>query len=162
MRRFLSFLVLALGAITPLQIRAQHGRAPTRVPAVLVLVDSSATSGEPFQVLRRASVEPHDVILLAQGADAWSLSAAVRQLVLLRRMQGDTSSATGPMRIRGAPTTHAAGPLPWAARVIEDLRNATARRVAGIGTAPAVQIWLPPQRRARPQAELRGRPAGTR
>ncbi len=36
--------------------------------------------------------------------------------------------------------------LPWADRVLTDLRSAQFREIDGMGSSRAVQIWLPPQR----------------
>ena len=72
---------------------------PMRVPVTLALVDS-LPSGAPFRILRRADVSPSDVILFRTGGDSTTLSEAVEQLVLTRRMQGDTAQARGAVRVR--------------------------------------------------------------
>jgi hypothetical protein len=106
-------------------------------------------SDAPFRILRRAGAEPGDVIVLSRAATGATLSQAVEQLLLIRRLQGDTARVTGSMRVR--PRQEAPGRrarmLPWAGRVINDLHGAAPRTVGGVGTIPAVIIWLPPQAR---------------
>jgi hypothetical protein len=120
---------------------------------VLALADS-LTSDAPFRILRRADVTPHDVILFRADADSATLSAAVHDLLAIRRVQGDTTrSGTGAMRVRqpGRAAPRTVRMLPWARRVMDDLRRADRQVIAGVGTVPSVQIWLPPQRRSNPQ-----------
>jgi len=117
-----------------------------------VLRDSLRAGGDAFAILRRAGVEPGDVIVLRPNADSAALSAAIEQLTLVRRIQGDTASASGIVRTRpkgGA--ARAPRVLPWARRVLDDLHRAPRRMVSGVGMVPAVVIWLPPQRGRRPQ-----------
>jgi hypothetical protein len=122
---------------------------PRRVPVTVVMLDTLA-SGTPFRILRRTEVDPRDVIVLRSDADSATLSAAVHELLLIRSVQGDTarSGAGGLVRVR--PHTRAPGRtvrmLPWGRRVVDDVRAAQSRAVAGVGTVRAVQIWLPPQR----------------
>lgn len=145
-------LILLVGGLLALQAEPaqaqQTARRPTRVPVTLTLVDTLAAE-TPFRILRRANVEPHDVIVFRRGADPVALSAAVEQLVLMRQAQGDTSETTGVMRVRmaGEEGRPGARMLPWARRVMDDLHHASTREIAGVGTVPAVVIWLPPQRR---------------
>lgn len=80
------------------------------------------------------------------------LSRAIMDLAVIRAESGDTvrkgvtPSAT--MRVRPSQDTppHAPRELPWAQRVLDDLRGARRRDIPGVGTFPAVEIWLPPQR----------------
>ena len=124
---------------------------PTRVPVTLALVDS-LPGGAPFRILRRADVSPEDVILFRKGGDSTTLSEAVDQLILMRRMQGDTAQGSGAVRVRRPHTPqHTARVLPWAHRVMDDLHRAERREIAGVGRAQTVQIWLPPQRARKPQ-----------
>lgn len=140
--------VVAVGA--PCVAQAQQGGAavpPTRVPVTVVVADD-LPGGAPFQVLRRADKDPRDVILLSRTADAAAFSEAVEQLILLRQAQGDTASVSGVMRVRRSDSPREMRPrvLPWADRVLGDLHRAPPRLVDGVGTLPAVEIWLPPQR----------------
>lgn len=137
------------GAELDAQESAGNSGRPTRVPVVLALVDT-LTGDAPFRILRRAEVTPHDVILFRVGADSATLSAAVHDLLSIRRVQGDTTrSGAGAVRVRQPVRTAAreVRMLPWARRVMEDLRRADRRVIAGVGAVPSVQIWLPPQRR---------------
>jgi len=137
------------GAELDAQQSTGNSRRPTRVPVMLALVDT-LTGDAPFRILRRADVTPHDVILFRAGADWATLSAAVQDLLSIRRVQGDTTrSGAGAMRVRqpGRTAAREVRMLPWARRVMEDLRRADSRVIAGVGTVPSVQIWLPPQRR---------------
>ncbi|HET7234462.1 MAG TPA: hypothetical protein VFJ16_30900 [Longimicrobium sp.] len=126
------------------------GRRPTRVPVMLVLVDTLPVE-TPYRILRRAELDPRDVIVLRTGADSVALSAAVWDLIVMRQAQGDTATAqsSGMMRVRRGDGGSQSAPriLPWASRVMSDLHHAAPREVAGVGTAPASVIWLPPQRR---------------
>lgn len=147
-----SFLILLGGVwLTGTNAQSQQSRAtrhPIRVPVTLSLVDTLPAE-TPFRILRRAEMDPHDVIVLRRGADSVALSEAVDQLVLMRQAQGDTAETTGLMRVRvtSAPQRLGRRVLPWARRVMDDLHRAPERVIAGVGTAPAVVIWLPPQRR---------------
>jgi hypothetical protein len=113
------------------------------------MVERSAVGDAGFRILRRADTPPHDIILLAPGADASALSEALAQLQTMRQVQGDTAAATGAMRVSRPGKGRGPRMLPWAPRVLQDLRRAAARPVAGVGTVPSVQVWLPPTRRAR-------------
>jgi hypothetical protein len=134
---------------------AQQGQGPTRptrVSVTLAVVDSARTGDAPYRLLRRVDISPHDVILLRAGADAVVLSEAVGNLLLIRAQTGDTATVSGAVRVRNG----AEGPnrqrrvLPWAGRVLSDLRQARPREVEGVGMVPTVEIWLPPQRGRRP------------
>lgn len=142
-------VVLGLGAVPPAVAQQTHvpGRA-TRVPVSVALVDALPT-GAPFQILRSIGPEPGDVILLPARANADDLSDAVQALLTLRRLQGDTAGTAGAMRVRRPQGHPHAQPrrYPWVARVLNDLRTAPVKRVPGVGTVPALEIWLPPQRR---------------
>ena len=139
---------IPLGAELVAQESPGDSRRPTRVPVVLALVDT-LMGDAPYRILRRAEVTPHDVILFRVGADSASLSAAVQDLLSIRRVQGDTTrSGTGAVRVRqpGRTAAREVRVLPWARRVMEDLHRANRQAIAGVGTVPSVQIWLPPQR----------------
>ena len=150
--RLLWILLIATGILSPAgAVSAQQGQPParpTRVPLTVALVDSARTGDAPYRILRRADATPHDVILLRSGSDAAVLSEAVNNLLLIRAQTGDTARVNGVMRVqrtRGA-SAHAPRVLPWAGRVLNDLQQAQAREVPGVGSVPTVEIWLPPQR----------------
>ncbi|HEX8830906.1 MAG TPA: hypothetical protein VF705_07070 [Longimicrobium sp.] len=128
---------------------AAQQRRPTRVP-VTVALEKTLPAATPFRILRRADLDPRDVILLGPDADSTVLSTAVWQLLIMRQVQGDTAARTDIVRVRrrdaGVRGTRV---LPWARRVVDDLNRTAPRTVAGVGSVPAVVIWLPPQRGAR-------------
>jgi hypothetical protein len=142
--------LLVLGR--PASVASQHdgtpARRPTRVPVTIALADT--TSAEPaYRIIRRADQPPYDVIVLSGHADAATLSAAVSDLLLVRTAQGDTATHAGLARVRRRrPDAHGARAprFPWTQRVLEDLRRAAPREIAGAGNVRAVEIWLPPQR----------------
>lgn len=146
MRNLLLLLFLMSAVVFP--VDAQEGR-PNRVPVTIALAEGSALGGVPFRILRRADAAPHDVILLAPGADAASLSEALGQLQTMRRVQGDTATGSGMMRLRSQGNGGGPRMYPWAPRVLQDLHRADARPLAGVGTVRSVQVWLPPTRRSR-------------
>lgn len=124
-----------------------HGK-PSRVPVTVVIVERLPVTGAPFVVLRRADATPRDVILLPAGADAKLLSEAVQMLLIARQAGGDTAAAPATLRVRPQRGRISQRPvLPWAQRVLNDLRRAEPRRVEGVGSVPAVEIWLPAQTR---------------
>lgn len=112
---------------------------------IAVLGVQALASGTAFQLVRRVDTSPRDVIVLAPNATAADLSAAIHSLVIARQAGGDTAIISGVVRVRKEDRQSRS--IPWAARVLNDLKSAPARKIAGIGTLPAVQIWLPPQQR---------------
>lgn len=141
--RVLALLLVILGA--PVSAASQTAR-PRRVPVTLVLVDTTAATSEPFRIVRRANADPHDVIFLSRRADEGTLSEAVEELLVLRSVQGDTVRSDGTMRVRHSTSRSQAPTLPWAARVLADLRRADPQMIASIGVHRAITIWLPAQR----------------
>lgn len=145
---------LIRGASGQTQQRGAPSAPPRRVPATIALADSIAQRGAEFVIIRRVGVAPHDVIVLRTGASAAHLSKAVRALITVRQAGGDRATTPATMRVRPHDSRaqlhrSATQPvLPWAPRVISDLHRAERRNIAGIGTVPAVQIWLPPQNRS--------------
>lgn len=159
MRHFYLFIVLLVSgafAAPATELLAQRGNGPshpTRVPVTLALM-STLPDSIPYRILRRADGPPYDVILFGSGADAGVLSEAVHDLLLLRAQTGDIPTSGGTMRVRrprGA-NGRSRPVLPWAQRVVSDLRRAERRAVPGVGEVQTVEIWLPLQR---PQAAPR-------
>ncbi|HEU4453060.1 MAG TPA: hypothetical protein VFR81_08365 [Longimicrobium sp.] len=150
--RILGALIAAALIVFPTPGAAQapkaHG-APTRVPVTVAMVERLPVPDAPFVVLRRTNVAPQDVILLPAGADARLLSDAVQMLLIARQAGGDTATAAATLRVRPqrGRTASQRPILPWAQRVLADLRRVATRPVEGVGTVPAVEIWLPPQTR---------------
>lgn len=128
---------------------AQEGRA--RVPAWVASSPDLEGSASPFRLARFAGSAPHDVILLAPGADAATLTQAVESLLAARRAGGDEAASDALLRV--PQPGMAKRELPWAARVLNDARAAAPRQIPGVGRVRAVRIWLPAQRRGSEGAE---------
>jgi hypothetical protein len=151
--------LLAVLTLCAGRLEAQQSR-PQRVPVTVVLVDRLAHPDVPFVMQRRPDLRPQDVIVLRSDATPDQLSDAVRGLLTARQAGGDSAAAPAAMRIRpntpaltGANRAAASRPtLPWAPRVLADLRRAEYREVPGIGHVRAVEIWLP--RQGRPARRL--------
>lgn len=134
-------------------LQAQHSTRPTRVPVTVVLVEKTPHDDAPAVILRRAGMTPQDVVLLrADAADGKQLSSVVLGLISARSVGGDTASASEMLRVRPQPLPpgQVRKELPWAQRVVNDLRRAERRIVPGVGEVQAVEIWLPPQRKRQP------------
>jgi hypothetical protein len=146
--RILGALIAAL-TLFPASAAAQARQtpgAPTRVPVTIAIVERLPVPDAPFVVLRRPSAAQRDVILLPSDADASLLSEAVRMLLVARQAGGDTPASAATLRVRPQRGRTTRRPvLPWAQRVLSDLRRADARPVEGVGAVPAVEIWLPRQ-----------------
>jgi hypothetical protein len=146
--RILGALTAALTLLTASAAAqaTQAPGAPTRVPVTIAIVERLPVPDAPFVVLRRPSVAQRDVILLPAAADAKLLSEAVRMLLVARQAGGDTPVSAATLRVRQQRGRTTSRPvLPWAQRVLSDLRRADARPVEGVGAVPAVEIWLPRQ-----------------
>jgi hypothetical protein len=109
-----------------------------RVPALVAVVDTLPPNTPRFRIMRG---EQRDVILLPTDADAQLLTLAIEALRTIR-----SQSPPGPMLLRMR-STGDGGPrrrvLPWASRVLGDLRHASEQQVQGVGMVRAVEIWLP-------------------
>lgn len=144
-------IAAALSITSFCDLRAQTapgGGTPARVPASVALVERLPVPGAPFVLLRDAEAESADVILLPADATPEVLSEAVAALLVIRRQRGDRPDASGMVRLAHASgQSRARRSLPWAPQVLADLRRAPTREIAGIGTVPVVEIWLPRQRR---------------
>jgi hypothetical protein len=147
----LGSVLLGQTAVAQEERAVQGGR---RVPAWIALTSDPIPGGEPFVVLRGVGPAREDILLLSQSADASHLSNAVRTLLTSRSAQGDTATQPGTFRMRGQ-QGRAAEPanLPWAERVVSDVRRVPLRMFPGVGRVRAIRIWLPAVGRAR------GRPA---
>jgi len=135
-------LMMFIGALG-----AQQG-TPRRVPVTIVMMDRLSQADAPFVIQRRPDLTPRDVIVVRTDATADQLSDAVRSLLTIRQVSGDTAETQSTMRMRrhssGARNRRA---LPWVQRVLADLRLAAEKDVLGIGRGRAVEIWLPAQAR---------------
>ncbi|MDB4948856.1 MAG: hypothetical protein JWM27_1505 [Gemmatimonadetes bacterium] len=142
-------IALVLLATRPLAGQRSGLREVQRVPVTVALVDELPVADVPFLVQRRPALAPHDIVLLRTGATAAQLSEAIRTLLAARQAGGDLPAVNGFVRMRphAAPAANAAPrrQLPWAERVMRDVRKAPMMQIEGIGRGRAVQIWLPPQ-----------------
>ena len=124
------------------------GQAATRAVTV-VMVQDARYGTAPAVILRRTGSEPQNVVILRAGqADARDLSGA---LLGIAAADGNPSpdgrtDGDGLYRVTAAQPDAV---FPWAARVIEYLGRADAREVSGIGTYPALKIWIPVARQVR-------------
>ena len=138
---------IALAVARDASAQAASPPRPTRVPVTVVMVSDLPAADGRFRIDRRTS-DPRDVILLRADATADQLADAVRTLLVVRQIAGDTAKQPARMRMRA----HQASPgprreFPWVPRVLADLRRAELRDVDGVGRVRAVQVWLPPQHR---------------
>lgn len=134
---FAVLLVFASGA------RAQQGAGPPSmsVPVTVVLADSV----HEMRILRRAAVEPHDVIVLPVESDSVRLAAAMFALLVAREVAGDVPTADAILRVgrTAIPTAWRGRELTRAARFLEGLRTASRDVIPGVGRARAAQLALP-------------------
>lgn len=148
----LSLLGAGLTAALPGAAQGQPQNRPAAVPVTVVLMNRLQYPDVSFVILRRTTASPRDVILLRSDAvNAPEFSAAVMALLTARRQEGDTTTANKVVRARpqAAAPGRARTVLPWAQSAVNKLRNAKPRAIEGVGTVPAVDVWLPPQRSQR-------------
>lgn len=148
LRSTASFSVLAvlLGCAQTMDAQTNAPVPRARVPVTVALVDSLPMDDPGYRILRRAGGTPRDVILLRSAADGAIFSEAVRSLAVIRAVTGDTADASAFVRAHpsaGEPARTRV--LPWAERVLNDLRSANPRVVPGVGRVRAVEFWLPAQ-----------------
>jgi len=148
MKRVLRILAVILGVgLVARAAAAQDGQrvqAGRRVAAWVALAGEPIPGGEPFVVLRGVGPGRDDVLLLRTDTDASQLSNAVRTLLTARSVAGDTAARPGTFRMRRQQArTAAPADLPWADRVVRDVRGAPIRDLPGVGRVRAVRIWLP-------------------
>jgi hypothetical protein len=145
-------LVSCLSLSTPHILSAQSRRdveSARRVPVTVVLVDSLPGSGVEALILRRPSVQPHDVILLrSASADGTALATAALQLLLIRDRAGDVPTSASTFRIREGSRGGRAleREIGSATRIVDRLRTKQPRTVPGLPEAVrATDIYLPSQ-----------------
>lgn len=141
----ISLMLAVVTATFPLSFcHAQQAQASprARVPALVAISPELHGADIPFRLSRFGGSAPRDVILLSPDADAAVLTQAVEALMVVRQQSGDAAVSTATFRV---PRPQHSRVLPWAARVLQDLRTATPRGIPGVGRVKAVQIWLPSQ-----------------
>ena len=152
--RRVSCLVSALALLSvpgrgSAQSTSDPPRSPSRVPVTVALLERLPYPDAPFIILRQSAGT--DYILLPEDADAALLTDAVNALLLARQQGGDWPAADAVLRARVPGRSRGTRPLPWVVRVLSDLRESPPRNIPGVGDAPTVRIWLPPQNpRGRP------------
>jgi hypothetical protein len=145
MRNLLFLLVAALLPLSASTAVAQSTRPAPRAPALVALSPDLRGAETPFRLVRFGGNSPRDVILLAPDADASIFTQAVEALMAVRRQSGEDASRVS-ATFRARRTQRRPRVLPWAERVLRDVRGAAPREVPGVGRVRAVQIWLPSQR----------------
>lgn len=143
---FLSWFGSALLSGEAARAQPLEGGAPSRIPVLLVALDTLPTTEPRFRIVRLGDNSARYMILLPDDAAPEVLSEAVEALRIVW--------ATGPhpdaphAMLRVAPSQPARSRprrmLPWGDRVLRDLREARARHVPDVGHVRAVQIWLTP------------------
>lgn len=144
-----------VAAAVPLDAQQSGAASGSRIPRVPVTIAHvselpAVAAGQAFLIVRRPNETPGDVILLRSDADRHDLSDAVRTLLTARQARGDVADRRETVRVSTRRTHERRPELPWVGRILADLRRAERTFVAGVGTVPAVQIWLPRQRPQRP------------
>jgi hypothetical protein len=136
----------------------QTDRSTVRVPVLLAVVDSLPGTGSGFRIVQLAGESARNVVLLSPNASPDALTEAVETLRAVLALRGGGGSAGGGSAMyRAAPGTtdsRSRRVLPWAERVLRDLRMAHPRHVPDVGHVRAVQIWLAPH----PRGVARGDP----
>lgn len=145
MRNVLLLFVAALLPLSASSAATQFMRSVPRTPALVALSPDLRGAEAPFRLVRLGGNSPRDVILLAPDADASVLTQAVEALMVVRRQSGDDAARVS-ATFRARRPQQRPRVLPWAARVLQDVRSAAPREVPGVGRVRAVQIWLPAQR----------------
>jgi hypothetical protein len=142
MRKILSMVAGVLLVCSPTHAQTSDRDVPRRIPAWVAIAPEG--QAEPYRVLRFGGNAPHDVILLGSSADGNTLTRAIEALLAARRVSSDLASSDATFRVHSA-TRRTRTPLPWADRVLRDVRVAAPREVPRVGRVQAVRIWLPPQ-----------------
>lgn len=146
-------LVLVGHSVNAQEVRPAPARGP-RVPVLLAAIDSLPMTMPRFRIIRFAGDgAAQDVIALPSNADPEMLSQAVETLQLVWSSADEHSSANAIFRMvpDSSPTSPPRQPMPWAARVLEDLRTTHERHVPGLGMVRTVQIWIPRMTRTKRQ-----------
>jgi hypothetical protein len=128
---------------------SQPGRQAATRAVTVVMVDDARYGTAPAVILLRTGSEPQNVVILRAGrADARDLSGALLGIAAADHSPSAGGRTDGEVLYRVA----AAQPdavFPWASRMVEYLGRADAREVPGVGTYPALKIWIPVARQAR-------------
>jgi hypothetical protein len=141
--------VILAAVLAHVQLAAQGAPAANeaanspRLPVTLVFSEELPDPQARFVILRQPGKSRTDVILLRPDADERTLSDAVRAIMVTRARANALPGGGGMLRTRHSAARSAI--LPWAERVLNDLRSAAVQPVEGIGNVKSVEIWLPRQ-----------------
>jgi hypothetical protein len=135
--------------------RARDAQTSKRIPVTVILMREDDTSAGAV-IQRRADLAPHDLILLQRSSNDQQLSAAFHTLLVARSVEGDTSGVSHTLRVAPGQRRFGLGRSEVArvAGVLNRLRSADPVPIEGIGTLPAIELWLP----SRAMREKRGGP----
>jgi hypothetical protein len=150
-----STMATLLGAGSADRVAAQTGNREnghgTRVAVTLAQSEGALDGRARFLIIRTPGNARPDIILLPADSDENDFSEAVRSLLITRRRSGDEPVENAMLRSPGArQVRERSSELPWATRVLRDLRIAPMRRIQSVGTVRALEIWLPRQSRDQP------------
>jgi hypothetical protein len=139
----------ALFAGTTARAQAEQSAASAlRSPVLLALVDTLPDTQPRFRIIRMAGASAQDVVLLPVDASPELLTDALEALRMVWAATATGGRGTPEGVFRRAHGKTEGGPqrvIPWAGRVMSDLRQARERHVPGVGRVRAVRIWLAPR-----------------
>ncbi|HZG44090.1 MAG TPA: hypothetical protein VEY93_14175 [Longimicrobium sp.] len=153
MNRYLIALLIA-SAASPVCGGAAHSQPNqtipverSRIPALLVIVDTLSTINPRYRILRTSGDPVSDAILLPRNADPEMVTEAILALQMIRQRAPGVGTAPAELRMRTVSEAHPMRRvLPWAGRIIGDLRRAPYGDMAPLGRVRSIQIWLPSPR----------------
>ena len=150
MRRTLGAVVSALGVTIVFASVAIGQAEPTkvkRIPVSVVLTSDFPYSGD-VVILRRPEAVPSDLIVMrTETATPEAFSEAVRNLIDIRRVSGDSPQANALLRTHSSDSKARRKPLPWSQRVLGDLRAKPIETFNEFTNAQVIEIWLPPTKK---------------
>lgn len=135
---------LALLGVMPRGGDAQQGPlGPTRVTLV---ASASVSRGNRTEVVRRAQLNPQNVVFVDQNATPEDLAGALAMMQALRIQYGDQLQSdfrARPEVVRPRPTWPQSPYRTWLIEQLVRLRRAAPAPVSNLGVVSAVQITLP-------------------
>lgn len=142
-------VALALAGL-PLAAQPTPWQSPTSADSLIRMTIVLVDNGSPTGLLRRTSVQPHNVVLVDSAtADAQVLSDAIFSMLIMEAVD-----AVGRRRSNDEvqrPGLSAAHPVyPWAADVLSRLRGVAKEPIRGVGRYRSLTIWVPPLRGRQP------------
>lgn len=140
----LSFGGVSLSGTASAQADRSSPRAQSRAPILLAVVDTLPDTAPRFRIIRLPGESAREAVLLPSDATPELLTQALEALRMI--WVHDKGSQPGELlRLNGGKAeTRPHRAVPWAGRVLHDLREAHRRQIPGVGSVRAVQIWLAP------------------